>query len=121
MKNYIVIRSHYGDKNYSIGSERKARPSDVAHLLGTCLAEPGTPEAKAAIAYKKKVEAKKNAPAKKKAPAPKKQNPSTAKKGSGSGRRNSPATKKPLTRAQKDRANQKARERRAANKNKAKA
>jgi len=99
MQKFIVIRSHVGDKPYPVGSTRAARKSDVAHLTGKCLAEPGSPEAKAAQALSKK---SKPAPEKKKTAAPKKPGPSTGKKKAPGRRKSKPKT-----------AEQKARERRA--------
>jgi hypothetical protein len=37
MLKYIVTREHWGDKQYSVGDTRTARPADVAHLVGRCL------------------------------------------------------------------------------------
>lgn len=41
MKNqdYIVLRSHIGDKPYSAGDTRTANPNDVSHLLGKTIRE----------------------------------------------------------------------------------
>lgn len=33
MKTYTVLRQHLGDKMYMPGDIRKAKPSDVAHLV----------------------------------------------------------------------------------------
>ena len=33
MKTYTVLRQHLGDKMYMPGDTRKAKPSDVAHLV----------------------------------------------------------------------------------------
>ena len=67
MEKYIVIRSHIGNKKYNVGDTRIARRSDVSHLIGPCLAVPGSEEAKAAIAGAKKKTAKPTAKAPKKA------------------------------------------------------
>ena len=32
---YVVTRQHYGDRLYSAGQEREARPSEVAHLVAS--------------------------------------------------------------------------------------
>lgn len=56
MKNYEVIREHWGDKPYRVGDIRKAMPADVAHLVGRCLVlvEDEAPKKKAAKTLKNK-------------------------------------------------------------------
>jgi|GEM_PF-2479348 len=45
MKTYKVVRPHMGDKFYETGATRKAKPTDVAHLVEKGVLEPVETEA----------------------------------------------------------------------------